>query len=258
MPGAESLKKARWASLATKQAAVMTSVQRRRCSLALTLCLCACSLDSRHLSGAAGGRAAQSSGGSAGASGNTPDGGAGGAAASDLVDGCADLDTDGIADCTVTLVSNPSFTSDVSDWAPIGDANLSWDPQNALSDQPSGSAKLSSSTARASAVQCVALSGEQLVVAYANAFVDSGSDATPAQAELEVSFFESADCSGERTRYFETPANAATGAWTTIQAGGLSKATTSSVSIALLGFKAASASELIVYFDNLMLTAKAP
>ena len=49
-----------------------------------------------------------------------------------------------------------------------------------------------------------------------------------------------------------------TGAWTTIQAGGLSNATTSSVSIALVGIKAPSASELNVYFDNVMLKAKSP
>src|SRR5690349_6177499 len=109
------------------------SVQRR-CPLALALCVCACSLDTRQLSGAAGGAGMQSTGGSGGASGGTPDGGAGAATSSDLVDGCADLDTDGVADCTVTLVSNASFTSDVSDWAPVGDASLTWDSQNALSD----------------------------------------------------------------------------------------------------------------------------
>jgi hypothetical protein len=41
--------------------------------------------------------------------------------------GCADLDTDGVADCKSTLLETPSFTDDVSPWVAVGDAALSWD-----------------------------------------------------------------------------------------------------------------------------------
>lgn len=176
-----------------------------------------------------------------------------------LVDGCADLDTDGAPDCKVTLVMNPTFASDASGWIPIDDADLSWDPKNALSDLPSGSAKLSTTALRSSAVQCVVLEGERLVIAYASAFVEPPIvPSDPNEAELEVSFFGSDDCSGERTSYFRTPPSSRTGAWTTIQAGGISKPTTHSLSIELVGARAPAAAALTAYFDNVMLKAVDP
>ncbi len=124
------------------------------------------------------------------------------------------------------------------------------------------SAKLKGTTARVSASQCVAVGGEQLVIAYASAFVESAdpdSDAANlAQAQLEVSFFDSVDCSGTRNGYFETPPSSVAGAWATIQAGGLSSATTSSVLVALVALKAATTAEASAYFDNVMLKAKTP
>lgn len=251
--------KARWQALHFRSET--STIPRRRGSLTLTLCLGACSLDDRHLQPASGdeGMAGACAVGESDAGSSAPEGAAGEAASTGLVDGCADLDTDGIADCKATLVQNPSFTSDASGWTPLGDAKLTWDPRNALDDLPSGSAKLNASARRASAFQCVGLSGAQLVVAYASAFVEPAGDADgPAQTGLEVSFFDSDDCGGTRGGYFETPPSAVTGAWTTIQAGGLSTATTKSASVALVGIKAAFASELNVYFDNVMLKAKAP
>ncbi len=171
-----------------------------------------------------------------------------------LVDGCADLDTDGIADCRVSLVTSPTFASDVSGWLPTDDAALIWDPKNALGDLPSGSAKLSAMAQRAGALQCVVIEGERLVIAYASAFVQPGGELDPAgQAELEVSFFAEGDCSGDRTSYFTTPPSRVSRIWTTIQAGAVSKATTRSVSIELVGVRAAAAATVTVYFDNVML-----
>lgn len=225
---------------------------------------CGCSIDERQLQLATG------SGGMAGSS-DTPGGGgsdapepstagaAGGAAMDGLVEGCADLDTDGVADCKVSLVTNPTLTSDVSGWIALDDADLIWDAKNALSDLPSGSAKLSVAAPRSSAFQCLVLEGERLVIAYANAFVEPPSEGSEAgEAELEVSFFGADDCSSERTSYFRTPPSTVTGAWTTIQAGGISKPTTHSLSIELVGTKAPAAAFLSVYFDNVMLKAVDP
>jgi hypothetical protein len=229
-----------------------------RCCLALAFGLGACSVDDRTLALVA------ADGGAAGASEETDagnaEGGAAGASSTDgLVNGCADLDTDGVADCEVTLLQTPTFASDVSGWNPLNDASLTWDPKNALTDLPSGSAKLSAPSPIASASQCVALSGAQLVIAYASAFVEPAGDAPDqARAALEVSFFDEEDCGGASNGYFETPPSTVMGKWTTIQAGGLSTETTSSVLVELVGVKAASAAELNVYFDNVMLRAKAP
>lgn len=201
--------------------------------------------------------------GSAGGSGATEPGGGlageAGVATSGLVDGCADLDTDGVADCDVTLVATPSFTSDVSGWTPLDDAELTWHAKNALGDLPSGSARLSAASPRASAAQCVDLAGQQLVIAYVQAFVESTPGAQDApQALLEVSFFEADACGGERHRYFTTPPSTATGEWVTIQAGGLATEATRSLSIELVATQATSASDLSVYFDNVMLKAQLP
>ena len=173
-----------------------------------------------------------------------------------LVDGCADLDTDGVPDCTVTLVANPSFTSDTASWNAVGSSHFAWDNKNALTDSPSGSGKLSATISRSNASQCVVHSGEFLYIAYANTYVEAPSDSDQlAQAGLEVSFFDSADCTGVRTGYFDTPPTAEMGNWLAIQAGSPAKASTNSLLVALVGFRATGANELDAYFDNIMLKA---
>jgi hypothetical protein len=182
-----------------------------------------------------------------------------------LVNGCADLDTDGVADCAVTLVKNPTFKSDVTSWTAVDTATLAWDPRNPLADTPSGSALLAAAGSSDidgslpfKAEQCVAVPANQIIIAYANALVDAPSAAgTPAQAELEVSFFDSEDCTGGPTGQFFTPPSPAA-AWSTIQAGGLSGPATRSASLALVGLKPYRADQLRVCFDNVMLEAKAP
>jgi hypothetical protein len=244
---------------------------RGRGALAAMLALCACALDDRQLelapgedhSGASGGEDPAAGGdGSAGEGGTAGTGGTGGT--NGLVDGCADLDTDGVADCTTTLVKNPSFASDVTGWAPLTNATLTWDARNALEDLPSGSAKLGTGPVparapRVGATQCVAVAGSQLVIAYASAFVEAAGNAgDPSGAAIEVSFFESADCSGRVNGFFATPTSTFTGVWTTIQAGGLSKEATQSISVALVINKAALISQVSAYFDNVMIKAKPP
>jgi hypothetical protein len=102
-----------------------------------------CALDDRVLRGPAashGGASAAGEGGGGEAAWHS----AGAPPGQGWVDGCADLDTDGVADCTVTLVRSPSFTSDVSGWTALGDATLTWSAKNASTDLPSGAAELSS------------------------------------------------------------------------------------------------------------------
>lgn len=176
-----------------------------------------------------------------------------------LLGGCADLDTDGVPDCEATLVQNPTFTADVDGWTALGDAELTWQPENALGDLPSGSAELTTETEiRASAYQCVPLEGAQLVIAYASVLVEPAVDAEPpSKAELEVTFFRGAGCSGVSDGYFVTPPSATAGDWTVVQAGGTSKETTQSASIALVGRRETDAA-LSIYFDNVMLKVQAP
>jgi hypothetical protein len=248
----------------------LTSGPRRCGELGLAFALYACAVDDRRLELAAddAGFVGSFSGGESGAGGAAPDGqvsgrqaspglpnSAGGTASTGggLVDGCADLDTDGVADCEITLVQGPTFASDVDGWTPLGEAELTWDPRNALDDLPSGSARLSAGTPRAGAVQCVPVEGARLIIAYASAFVETADEALePASAQLEISFFDANDCAGAVSGYFETPRSNVTGAWATIHAGGVSTPATRSISIVLGGSKGGAA-ELHVYFDNVML-----
>ena len=180
-------------------------------------------------------------------------GGAAGAPTSDgLVAGCADLDTDGVADCEVTLVETPSFRDGVDGWLALEGTSLSWSEKNALSDQPSGSA-LVQGAPRSSATQCLPLRGQQLVIAYASVFVEADDDAT-AQALLAVSFFDSAGCDSESRGSLETPANGVVGEWSTIHAGWLSYPETRSLSVTLVGVKGSADAKF--YFDNVMLKAQ--
>jgi hypothetical protein len=223
--------------------------------LLVPLVMTACAIDDRRLrlgltEAGAGGEPELGQGG-AGASG----GGGSNGRTDGLVDGCADLDTDGVSDCETNLLKTATFTSDVSGWTALADTELIWADRNALSDLPSGSAKLQANGLRARAMQCIAVGSEQLVIAYGQAFLTPTGVAEQSQALLEVAFFASDDCGGEPHRFFETPPSSSEGAWTTVHAGGLSTSATAAASITLVGVKPEAADELQVYFDNVMVKA---
>ena len=207
----------------------------------------------------------------------SPDQGEGGAAgAADhapvTVDGCLDLDGNGVSDCTETSVSNAEFASDVAEWtadAQTGDSfstTLAWDPKNAWGSEPSGSAKVTVSgaldfngAALRAATQCLAVSPAQLLVVYANAQLDKHQD--PAgSVEIDVSFFDTADCSGLASRTFSTPPPQADGAdtWLTLHAGAPTGADTKSALIKLGVVKPFRVESLAARFDNVLVRVQSP
>jgi hypothetical protein len=237
----------------------------RRVTWALTLSLAvlACSVDHRKLNQdtPSGAHSPPSDGGRAGSS-NVNVGGddSSPSVAPPLVDGCADLDTDGVADCSVTLVKNAGFESDTDGWTTVDGSPLVWDGENALSDSPSGSALLTAEgstdiegSALFRAAQCIPAGAGQLVIAYANAWVAGAEEAdAAAHAELRVSYFDAEACTGDATGYFVTPPNAATDAWVTVQAGGVTGPATASILVELTGVKPYRTAKLRAYFDNIM------
>jgi hypothetical protein len=256
---------------------------RRAIGLAGLLTVVSCALDERELRlGAGDGSSAGAFDGGGGPSGGSSPGNPGGddpgnpggndpgnpggndgvnggqPASAALVDGCADLDTDGRADCDATLVENASFTTTVDGWLADADATLTWDARNAFDDAPSGSLRLTTKMTQASAVQCLSLAGESVVIAYANAYVEATETQSEGRAVLAVTFFEREGCLGEGHAFFETPASPVIGEWSTLHAGGLSLTTTRSLSVALVGVKGASTDEQTWYFDNVMLKAQPP
>jgi hypothetical protein len=249
--------------------------------------LLACSVDDRQLSeattrggGASAGAASVTNGGAGNAQGgaqNVVDAGdldsssAGTTAGGSqppiaVVDGCPDLDTDGVADCQQTEVMNPDFARDVSGWSAQTGATLSWAAKDALSSQNSGSAVLSASGAvdaigssLVAASQCIALSGKQLVIAYGNAFIDAGQD-NGGQAMLNVAFFDATACAGNPSSEFSTPApvGATLGTWLTIQAGSVCGEGTQSARVELQISKPLQATTFQAHFDNILLKVRPP
>jgi hypothetical protein len=254
--------------------------------LALATSLAGCPVDNRKLEPAAefGGQAgaatfsqpsAGTDSGAGAAAGGTTQVGDGGAVADTAgasgegsarplptVGGCADLDTNGIADCKETIVTNPDFKQDVSGWVAEADATLMWDPLNAVGDPPSGSALVASTgvidadasgAALRAASQCVPIAGKQLVTAYANAFVDAGQDAD-GKAEVDVFFFDAANCQGTFAGSFSTPqpTDGAAGSWLTLLAGSVSSEAVKSALVKLAISKPFRAASFQARFDNVL------
>ena len=236
--------------------------------LGLLLGAFACSVDDRELTldAASGGDGATSGSGVADAG---SEAGGGSPVAPELpllVDGCADLDTDGMSDCSMTLVYNAAFKTDVTGWEKVGDSKLEWSENNALDDQPSGSAMLNAEgttdidgSALFRASQCIAAGSSQLVIAYANAWVAKNtSPEEQAHAELQVSYFDAANCNGSATGYFVTPPSSVPDAWVTIHAGGVSGPATQSILVMLVGVKPYRTKSMSARFDNVMVKLKSP
>jgi hypothetical protein len=215
--------------------------------------------------GSAGGDATLSGGAFAGgASARSGAGGLGGEAGQSepTVGGCADLDQDGVADCTQTIVTNPDFKLDALGWTADPDTALTWDAKNAGGEPPSGSALVSSSgvidanavgAALRAASQCVPVAGKRLLAVYANAWVDAGQDPL-GHAEVDVFFFDADGCAGSSVTSFSTPQplDAAVETWLTLKAGALSAETTKSALIKLAVSKPFRADSFQARFDNVL------
>jgi hypothetical protein len=191
--------------------------------------------------------------------------GSGGAAPTELplVDGCTDLDGNGVGDCQETLLSNGDFKTDVKGWTADAETVLTWDDQNAAGDLPSGSALLTVASAAAPggsgstlrvAKQCVPMTAKQLVTVYANAFV-AGGQAAGGHAEIDVYFFDAAACAGTYVTSFSTPQplDATTDQWLTLLAGSTSGANTQSALVTLALSQPVSAASFAASFDNVLL-----
>ncbi len=212
-----------------------------------------------------------------GADGGAPTAGEGGAAGASeqepiLVDGCADLNGDEISDCTETLAHNAEFASDVTSWvapATTDDSfstDLEWDAMNAWGTGSSGSAKISvtgsldfNGASLRGATQCVAVGALQVVVLYANTRLETDQD-PGGSAEVDVSFFDTADCSGVATTSFSTPQppDAKFGTWLTVHAGALTTVNTKSALITLGVVKPFRVQSLTARFDNILVQMQAP
>jgi hypothetical protein len=180
---------------------------------------------------------------------------------------CADLDEDKAPDCKQDLLSNPDFDSDVSKWSAEAGAAFTWDPGDALGNSGSGSALLATASdtvatpgsVSIAASQCVAVTGDNIVGAYANVFVDAD-QASNGVASVDVYFFDAAGCAGTATVHFSTPQplDASAGTWVTLRGGLTAPKATHSVQVRLTIAKQNQAASFQARFDNVLVKQIAP
>ena len=174
---------------------------------------------------------------------------------------CPDLDGNGVPDCAETLVSNPSFDSDVSHWVAEQNVAQSWSSSDATTSARSGSLRVENSLvgevptlAIAGTTQCIAVSGGLLIDAYVQLTLASGG-ASESAAALETRFYSSEDCTGDVE--MSRGANAALSGsdWLAIGLSAQSPPATRSVQVRLVAIKPFSEQPLAVLFDNVLVEA---
>jgi hypothetical protein len=139
-----------------------------------------------------------------------------GAATPEFVDGCADLDSDRVSDCTESAVANSEFDTDVSHWTAEANATLVWSSRDLLGEPGSGSALVTSSDeidaagdSFAAAEQCVAVSTGQVIDIFAISYIDA--DQVAGRASISLWFFPTAGCPGDTSsEVYETTEQFAT------------------------------------------------
>ena len=263
---------------------IPAQLARRSGSLAL-LCapwlLSACPVDDRALSanvdtseaGASsqptGGGGDMPSAGGAGAGGRSAGGDAGEAGQSStgvttFPDGCADLDDDAISDCSETLLKNPAFQTDASQWTAEANTTIAWDARDMFGSLVSGSARVTSAGAIdapgdgfAAAEQCLPVSEGLILDIFANAYIDAGQ--ALGRATISLWFFAQDDCQGaSASDIFETPEEFDTNKTITLHGTKLVGAQMRSVRVRLGVIKPFKAQTFSVRFDNLLVRAFQP
>jgi hypothetical protein len=208
--------------------------------------------------GSSGGTPPQATGGTGG--GGSDAGGNGGTAAGngpELVEGCVDLDGNGVGDCKETLLQNADFKSDVENWLVGASPQITWSELNPALDVPSGSAAVSfvseasdeDGVIGAAAAQCLRVEGDAKLELAGNAFI--GPDQGEGLATISAWSFETDDCSGARLDAFDL-AHSQTGLWLTLRGEPTLPPATRSLLVRLGVTKAVRAATFQVLFDNVL------
>ncbi len=175
-----------------------------------------------------------------------------------VIDGCVDLDENGVADCQETLADNADFKVDTANWSADLDGVIRWTAQNSYGATPSGSAAVAGvgvleqdGLGQTASKQCVPVpEGSNSLVALASFFIKPGQG--EGLAGVSVFFFEDANCSGSPNG----PLSAARGdtdAWTTLQANGPVPVTAASMLVRLTVTKPFRSASFEVLFDNVLI-----
>lgn len=210
------------------------------------------------MAGRAGGEQSEQAGQAGAAEGGQAGEGYGGAAT--FEDGCTDLDHDGISDCTETLLLNPNFTADVTEWKAETGATITWDPLDLMGVAASGSALVTSSgtvdapgVSLVAASQCVTVEPGKTLEIYAQARTESGP--VDGNAAISLWFFPTMTCGDSPSAVYQTdPIN--TGQTVVLQGTKEVPDSMFSVRVRLGVIKPFKAESFSVRFDNLLIVAR--
>ena len=200
-------------------------------------------------------------GGLAGA-GESDESGAGGVAGEPprlppLVDGCADLDENGAADCKESEVSNSRFVADVDGWRADTGVSISWSTRDAYGDETSGSALVEASGTSDNdalgtfpASQCVPVVPGETARLFAEVRVSSGQGM--GFAGLQVWFFDAPGCVGSLQSSLSTPYSNQLDTWLPLSGEAMVPRGAKSASVRLAVIKPFKGPLFATHFDNVL------
>jgi hypothetical protein len=172
---------------------------------------------------------------------------------------CPDLDGNSVADCTETLVMNPGFDTNVTSWTAEGGVKISWDgASDAEGKSTSGALMIKNVTTAAQdgwflagAVQCVPVTGGAAYDFAAQLSVQANPGGC--SGILSVTYFQSADCSGDVAGAILSQQATTTDTCEVLQLHPTIPAGTASASIRLGTIKPfRQTAALVVDFDNVL------
>lgn len=172
--------------------------------------------------------------------------------------GCPDLDDNSVADCEETLVQNASFDVNLNGWHEESNALGSWEHEDALDHDASGSATITNRTFyedREGQVmrglwQCVPASAATSYRLLTQVRISG--EAGQVWGGLSVSFYDAPDCTGNVVTA-STPMLGTTTDWSMTEARAEAATNTQSMLVRLVVNKPYSAPAVTVDFDNVLI-----
>jgi hypothetical protein len=170
---------------------------------------------------------------------------------------CPDLDTNGQSDCTQSLVANPNFATDISQWTLQPTLTAEWVAAGAQGAS-TGAIYVNFTSNEALALvlrgpeQCVPASPRNYKI-FAEAFIASA-DNPPADSGVQISvlFFNGAGCTGSLVGSTASSKVTARDVWSLLQGGGTAPAGTASMKVRLGLIKPGAQSTFKATIDNVL------
>jgi hypothetical protein len=170
---------------------------------------------------------------------------------------CADLDNNGVSDCTESVMANSNFASDIASWNLPVTVTAQW-VANGAQGAPTGAIQANNVQFSAGGTQTVFSGPEQCVPAtpgnykmYAQTFIATGDG--PGFVALNVLFYKGAGCTSTFLGAFQPATVSVRDVWTTIQGTAIVPAETTSMRVRLGLIKSVGEPSFKATFDNVLI-----